>query len=1173
MDDPSKLNAELLGQISKLEKKIRKLEQAQIKQKRVEEGLRLSQQQLQLLINAGPDFFFFKDLKLRYRLINSANARFFGLDETEILGKTDKELMPHEAAVSCRQSDEQAILENRMVIAVEQVGDRYYETRKFPVVDAGNIVGVAGIVRDVTDQKRAEEDLRESRDRAKRLFRTSPVPQGIMDPETRVFVECNDAAVRIYGWERRDQLLGRRPIDMSPTTQCSGIESDLAAAQHIETCRRDGVHAFEWCHQRPDGEAWDADVHMTLFRDHGKPYVRFTLRDITDHRRALDALKKAETKYRTIFENASTGIYLTSVQGRFIDANPALARIFGFGSPQELIDSITDIAAEAYVDPDDFGKIRGLCLEQGFLKGYETRFRRKDGSTIWVSMSIRPLKDDAGNVSYFEGTVEDIDERKRAEDALKKSEALLNSIFEASPAGIGLLVDRMILKTNRAFCRVSGYSERELLGRSVRDLYLSDEDYDRVGQLYKRTNDAPGMVEARLRKKDGAVIQVLIGLSPVNPYDQKAGFIASVLDITALKSAETALKQSEEKYRTLIENMYDAVYRCDLDGNLSFASPSAARILGYRTEQEVMGLNIARDFYYFPEKREEFLRILKDQGKVTDYEVVLKRKDDNPVVVSTNTQFHRDKEGTIIGVEGVFSDITKRKHAEEALRQSEELYRTLAAASPDAIVVTDLSGRIVFGSKKSLELFATPEGEGVGRSILDWVAPQDQTRAGAALHQLLTFGEAQYGEYLFVKCDGTPFDAEVHAAPLRSLHGMAEGAIFITRDVTERKNLQSQLLQAQKMEAIGTLAGGVAHDFNNILTAIMGYAGLIASRIRDDDEARSYVNQIQDCTSKAANVTRSLLAFSRKQTMQLQPHSMNMILRDLEKLLRRLVPEDVILTISLDEDVTIMADMTQIDQVLMNLISNAKDAMPKGGELRVEARAAEIGQAFRQTHGFGEPGRYAMISVTDTGSGMDKATRKKIFEPFFTTKEVGKGTGLGLSIVYGIIKQHSGYVTVSSEQGRGTTFEIYLPAVKMNIPETKQAHAPVSGGTETILLAEDEDHVREIVREILRVSGYTIIEAKDGEDALQKYREHRNEIDLFILDVVMPGKNGKEVYDEIRKIDSSVPALFMSGYTGDVVLDKGVQDIAVNYISKPILADDLLRKIREILEKGTGRAR
>jgi two-component system cell cycle sensor histidine kinase/response regulator CckA len=379
--------------------------------------------------------------------------------------------------------------------------------------------------------------------------------------------------------------------------------------------------------------------------------------------------------------------------------------------------------------------------------------------------------------------------------------------------------------------------------------------------------------------------------------------------------------------------------------------------------------------------------------------------------------------------------------------------------------------------------------------------------------------------------------------------------------------LQAQLLQAQKMEAIGTLAGGVAHDFNNILMAVIGYSNLLQMKMDTDDPLKLYVDQILASSQKATNLTRSLLAFSRKQAIELKPLKMPTILKGIEKLLRRLLPEDIELRIiSSAPDTIIMADIGQMDQVLLNLATNARDAMPKGGRLTVETKEVELDNRFKKVHRFGEPGRYALVSVTDTGIGMDERTKAKIFEPFFTTKEVGKGTGLGLAIVYGIIKQHDGYVTVTSEPGQGTTFQIYLRAVKVKVQEATDVPVPIRGGTETILLAEDNKDLRGLMREVLTGEGYAVIEAGDGEDGLYRFMEQKDGISLLILDVVMPKKDGKEVYEEICKVKPDIKTIFVSGHTGDVVIEKGVRDGAFDFISKPVSPSELLQKVRSVLD-------
>jgi CheY-like chemotaxis protein len=335
-----------------------------------------------------------------------------------------------------------------------------------------------------------------------------------------------------------------------------------------------------------------------------------------------------------------------------------------------------------------------------------------------------------------------------------------------------------------------------------------------------------------------------------------------------------------------------------------------------------------------------------------------------------------------------------------------------------------------------------------------------------------------------------------------------------------------------------------------------------------DDPLRVYADQMVASSEKAADLTQSLLAFSRKQVMEFKPHSVKSIITGIEKLLKRLLTEDIELKVVLaDRDATIIADITQMDQVLINLATNARDVMRKGGTLTIETKEVEMDEAFTMSHGYGQEGEYVLIAVTDTGCGMDKETKEKIFDPFFTTKEVGKGTGLGLSIVYGIIKQHNGYIDVQSEPGKGATFYIYLPAVKTKAEETALPARAIQKGTETVLLAEDNPVVRGLAKEILAISGYTVIEAENGEDAICAFEEHKDAVDLMVLDVVMPKKNGKEVFDEIKKVRPDIKVLFMSGYTGDVVLDKGVHGDEVNFISKPLAPQELLQKVREILDR------
>ncbi len=391
----------------------------------------------------------------------------------------------------------------------------------------------------------------------------------------------------------------------------------------------------------------------------------------------------------------------------------------------------------------------------------------------------------------------------------------------------------------------------------------------------------------------------------------------------------------------------------------------------------------------------------------------------------------------------------------------------------------------------------------------------------------------------------------------------------IKKETAEKKKLEEMLLHSQKMEAIGQLAGGIAHDFNNMLSAIIGFGGLINMNMSDDDPNRTYLKEILAAGERASHLTQGLLTFSRKQIINPKPVSLNEIIRSIEKLLRRIIREDIELkTILADRDLTVMADPGQIEQVLINLTTNARDAMPHGGILTISTELIRLDNEFIKTHGYGETGQYALISVSDTGMGMDEKTKERIFEPFFTTKELGKGTGLGLAIVYGIIKQHNGYINCYSEPCKGTTFRIYMPLISPEFEKIQPTAVPeLKGGSETVLVAEDDAVIRKLTRSVLERFGYKVIEAFDGEDAIRKFMDNKDKIHILLFDVIMPKKNGKEAYEEIKKIRPDIKSIFISGYTADIIHEKGILDEGMNFISKPVSPKDILRKVREVLDR------
>jgi len=511
------------------------------------------------------------------------------------------------------------------------------------------------------------------------------------------------------------------------------------------------------------------------------------------------------------------------------------------------------------------------------------------------------------------------------------------------------------------------------------------------------------------------------------------------------------------------------------------------------------------------------------------------------------------------------NELVVRQRAERALAESEYLYRTIFETTGNAnlIVGSDDVVIMVNTAFEKLSGYTRPEVEGK-RKWTDFFAPDmlDQMRHYREQRKISTAGVPLGYETRFVTKSGSFSDVYISTAnvPDSSL------SVASILDLTDFKHLEAQLYQSQKIEAIGQLAGGVAHDFNNILTAIIGYASLLRMNMAADNPMKTYADSVLTSAERAAHLTQGLLAFSRKQVIAPKPIKLNTVITNVERLLVRLIGEHIELKTAYDaEDITVFADAGQIEQVLMNLATNARDSMKDGGTFSITTEQVDDSAAGKGVPG--KPGKYALVTVSDTGGGMDEETAEHIFEPFFTTKGVGEGTGLGLSIVYGIIKQHNGYIEVQSEPGKGTAFRVYLPLIKSEVAEIqpRRVEQPM-GGTETILLAEDDTQSRALIREVLERFGYTIIEAVDGEDAIGKFAEEKDRISLIILDVIMPKKDGRTTYGRIKEIDPGMKALFMSGYTADIIHRKGIYEDNLNFLSKPVLPYDLAMKVREILD-------
>jgi PAS domain S-box-containing protein len=613
----------------------------------------------------------------------------------------------------------------------------------------------------------------------------------------------------------------------------------------------------------------------------------------------------------------------------------------------------------------------------------------------------------------------------------------------------------------------------------------------------------------------------------------------------------------------------------DNDGRFIYINPAFTNITGYTLEDIFAG----RDWFHraspFPEYREEIVSSLKrdviQKGVEKIFSVVCKNREIKEIEFKPTLL----DDGKIVVI---LSDITERKRAEDALKQSEEKYRTILENIEDGYFEVDIAGNFTFFNDSLCRMLGYSKDEMTGMNNQKYTDQENAKKLYQAFNNVYRTGEPTKGfSWQVIAKDGTKLFGEVSVSLIRDSKGQPTGFRGIARDITERKlaeeekvTLQEELRQSQKMEAIGGLAGGIAHDFNNLLTVISGNCQLSLLEFKEGDPLRGNIEDIKAAADRATSLTRQLLAFSRRQVLDMKVLVLNTIIRDLGKMLRRVIGEDIELVTCLADDLgMVKTDPGQIEQVVMNLAVNARDAMPKGGKLTIETANVELDEAYAHAHIAVTPGRYVMFSLSDTGVGMTPGVKERVFDPFFTTKEKGKGTGLGLSTVYGIVKQSGGNIWIYSEPGQGTTFKIYLPRVDEPLQELREktVKEELPRGSETTLVVEDEEEVRKLTVEILRRQGYRVLEASHGDDALLVCEHHEGPVHLMVTDVVMPGMNGSELAKRLGSLHPKMKVLYMSGYPDNAITHHGILEKGMNYIQKPFTVDGLVRKVREALDK------
>ena len=749
-------------------------------------------------------------------------------------------------------------------------------------------------------------------------------------------------------------------------------------------------------------------------------------------------------------------------------------------------------------------------------------------------------------------------------------EAIANGVLITDAQGI-------ILWVNAAFTRTTGYSADEVIGQTPRLLKSGEHSPDFYRELWSTISSGRSWTgDMTNRRKNGTVYVEEQTITPVlDAGGDPAYFIAVKQDRTLRRRADDALRHSEARYRLLAENISDVIGLYDLNMNAIYVSPSVHRLQGY-TPDEV----IARPMmdHLVGGSRELAVRMLEEElaiersgqgdlarSRTLELEVLC--KDGRTVWTESKITAVRNPVGTLTGFIALSRDITERKRVEAELRDTSQMLRTIIDASVLAIVALDRDARVTLWNNAAARLFGWSASEVLGLPLP--TVPDDRRAEFEEARARTLAGEAVIYETQRSRKDGSLVEVLRSSAAIFDPRGEMAGVMAIFVDLTERKLLEDQLRQAVKMEGIGRLAGGIAHDFNNLLTVIGGRLYILLSQLPADHPMRRDLILIQQTGDRAAALTRQLLAFSRKQTLTPAVIDLRDILSGMRTLLERVLGEDVDVLIDLDQAAGhVTADPGQIEQVILNMAVNARDAMPQGGSLTLETRHVDVDATYARQQVDLTPGRYEVLSISDTGVGMDAATLARVFEPFFTTKPVGKGTGLGLATAYGIIKQSDGHITVSSRPGSGTTFRIYLPRTggSGSAPVVVE-EAIARRGTEVVLLAEDDVILRALARDILMSAGYTVLESQDVEDALRFAERQDGPIHLLLTDVVMPHMNGQTVAEAVKRFRPDVKVLYMSGYTDDVIVHHGVLEPGIALLQKPFTPGGLARKVREVLDR------
>lgn len=931
-----------------------------------------------------------------------------------------------------------------------------------------------------------------------------------------------------------------------------------------------------------------------------------------ERRQVQKALQEREEQYRNLFENTPIGIYRTTPEGKILMVNPALIHMLGYSTAEELAQR--NLEEEGFEPEYPRSQFKTQLEGDGEIIGLESAWVRNDGTTLHVRENARIVRDPAGNVCYYEGTVEDITERKIAEKRLIESEERYRSIFDLVPDGIVTTdIKGFVTSCNMAFLQLTGFSMGDIVGHHFSKLpTIQMKDLPQIlkffGSIVRRGKTGP--MELHWLHRDGTVRRAEIRASIMKRNGIPIGILGIARDITEQKQTQEMLKESEEKYRSLMEHLSVGVYRATpgREGQFIDVNQAFVKMLGYTSKEEVLALKVS-EIYLNPQDRMVFNEKISSQGFVKNEELHLKRKDATPIIVSDSGTTIYDKKGQVLYYDGISEDITERKRIEEELLQyrlnledlvkertvaleniNQQLQREIAerklaeeflAAEKeqlsvtlrsigDGVITTDTQGQIVLINKVAETLTGWSMEEAVGAPLHKvFCIINEKTRLPCEnpVNKVLTGGTivGLGNDTMLISRDSTERIIADSGAPIRDLNSKIIGVVLVFRDITEKQKMEQELLKTQKLESLGILAGGIAHDFNNILTAILTNVTL-AKAYTADERTVQKLTTVEKAIQQAKDLTQQLLTFSRGGAPIRKTTSIGELIKDTAGFALR--GSNVRCHFSIPHDLwSVDIDEGQISQVINNLIINADQAMPEGGILEILAENIKI---TAQQQPPLAPGAYVTISIKDQGVGIPEQHLHKVFDPYFTTKH--KGVGLGLATTYSIIKHHNGHISVESPPGEGTTFIIWLPASGEEHRGEKESSPVPLKGKGNLLVMDDEDIILEAAGDVLEYLGYRVVCARNGKEAIAVYSralEEGNPFDAVIMDLTIPGGlGGKETIQQLIDIDPDVIAIVSSGYSNDPVMANFREYGFKGVVTKPYTIEELSKTLHTVLSEG-----